>query len=227
MATPVRRICYATKAIITTIWIISIGIPSNRAEYNKWSTDRIQIFIDLWSRGLNNYIIAIAIKLNSPGPVIFKQQRYGVKCEKIEVRKFRSMTVCENGGDIKQSTQNDPRFMPIGAFLRRTSLDELPQFLNVLQGTMTFVGPRPHAIAHNEYYRKQIQGYMLRHKVKPGITGQAQINGCRSETDTLDKMEARIHYDLEYIKQWSLWLDLKIVLLTIIKGFTSKQAYSP
>lgn len=142
-----------------------------------------------------------------------------------EVWKFRSMTVCENGGDIKQATQNDPRFTPIGAFLRRTSLDELPQFLNVLQGTMSVVGPRPHAIAHNEYYRKQIQGYMLRHKVKPGITGQAQINGCRGETDTLDKMEARIHYDLEYIKRWSLWLDLKIVFLTIIKGFTSKQAY--
>ena len=141
-------------------------------------------------------IIAIAIKLTSPGPVIFKQQRYGVKGEKIEVWKFRSMTVCENGGDIKQATQNDPRFTPIGAFLRRTSLDELPQFLNVLQGTMSVVGPRPHAIAHNEYYLKKIQGYMLRHKVKPGITGQAQINGCRGETDTLDKMEARIHYDL-------------------------------
>jgi len=170
-------------------------------------------------------IIAIAIKLTSPGPVIFKQQRYGVKGEKIEVWKFRSMTVCENGGDIKQATQNDPRFTPIGAFLRRTSLDELPQFLNVLQGTMSVVGPRPHAIAHNEYYRKKIQGYMLRHKVKPGITGQAQINGCRGETDTLDKMEARIHYDLEYIKQWSLWLDLKIVILTVFKGFVDKQAY--
>jgi len=170
-------------------------------------------------------VIAIAIKLTSPGPVIFKQQRYGVKGEKIEVWKFRSMTVCENGDDIKQATQNDRRFTPIGAFLRRTSLDEFPQFFNVLQGTMSIVGPRPHAIAHNEFYRKKIQGYMLRHKVKPGITGQAQINGCRGETDTLDKMEARIHYDLEYIKQWSLWLDLKIVILTVFKGFVDKQAY--
>ena len=170
-------------------------------------------------------IIAIAIKLTSPGPVIFKQQRYGVKGENIEVWKFRSMTVCENGSAIKQATQNDRRITPLGAFLRRTSLDELPQFLNVLQGTMSVVGPRPHAIAHNEYYRKQIQGYMLRHKVKPGITGQAQINGCRGETDTLDKMEARIHHDLEYIKQWSLWLDIKIIFLTILKGFVSKQAY--
>jgi len=170
-------------------------------------------------------LIAIAIKLTSPGPVIFRQYRYGIKGEKIEVWKFRSMTVCENGDSIKQATQNDSRITPFGAFLRRTSLDELPQFINVLQGAMSVVGPRPHAIAHNEYYRKQIQGYMLRHKVKPGITGQAQINGCRGETDTLDKMEARIHHDLEYIKQWSLWLDIKIVFLTVFKGFISKQAY--
>ena len=170
-------------------------------------------------------IIAIAIKLSSPGAVIFKQQRYGVKGEAIEVWKFRSMSVCENGDQIKQATQNDRRITPLGAFLRSTSLDELPQFLNVLQGTMSVVGPRPHAIAHNEYYRKQIQGYMLRHKVKPGITGQAQINGCRGETDTLDKMEARIHHDLEYIKQWSLWLDIRIVFMTVFKGFVGKQAY--
>ena len=170
-------------------------------------------------------VIALAVKFTSPGPVIFKQQRYGVKGEKIEVWKFRSMTVCENGDQIKQATQNDSRVTPLGAFLRRTSLDELPQFLNVLQGTMSVVGPRPHAIAHNEFYRKQIQGYMLRHKVKPGITGQAQVNGCRGETDTLDKMEARIHHDLEYLKQWSLWLDIKIVLLTVYNGFVDKQAY--
>ncbi|ESS71522.1 UDP-glucose:undecaprenyl-phosphate glucose-1-phosphate transferase WcaJ [Methyloglobulus morosus KoM1] len=170
-------------------------------------------------------MIAIAIKLTSPGPIIFKQQRYGIKGEKIEVWKFRSMTVCENGDQIKQATRSDSRVTPLGAFLRKTSLDELPQFFNVLRGTMSVVGPRPHAIAHNEYYRKQIQGYMLRHKVKPGITGQAQVNGCRGETDTLDKMEARIHHDLEYLKQWSLWLDIKIVILTVFKGFASKQAY--
>jgi len=170
-------------------------------------------------------LIAIAIKLTSPGPVIFRQQRYGIKGDQIEVWKFRSMTVCENGDTIKQATANDSRVTPLGAFLRRTSLDELPQFLNVLMGSMSVVGPRPHAVAHNEYYRKQIQGYMLRHKVKPGITGQAQINGCRGETDTIDKMQARIHHDLEYLRQWSLWLDLKIVFMTIIKGFVSKQAY--
>ncbi len=170
-------------------------------------------------------LIAITIKLTSPGPVIFKQKRYGIKGELINVWKFRSMTVTDNGDNIKQATQNDKRITPFGAFLRKTSLDELPQFVNVLQGTMSVVGPRPHAIAHNEFYRKQIQGYMLRHKVKPGITGKAQINGCRGETDTLDKMEARILYDLEYIKKWSLWLDLKIVFLTILKGFTDKKAY--
>ena len=170
-------------------------------------------------------IIAIAIKLSSPGPVIFRQKRYGMNGEQIEVWKFRSMSVCENGDNVKQATANDSRVTPLGAFLRRTSLDELPQFLNVLQGSMSVVGPRPHAVAHNEYYRKQIQGYMLRHKVKPGITGQAQINGCRGETETIEKMEARIHHDLEYIRQWSLWLDLKIVFLTIFKGFTGSQVY--
>ncbi|MEI6269778.1 MAG: undecaprenyl-phosphate glucose phosphotransferase [Methylococcaceae bacterium] len=169
--------------------------------------------------------IALTIKLTSRGPIIFKQQRYGVKGDPIAVWKFRSMTVCDNGDNVIQATQNDTRITPFGAFLRKTSLDELPQFLNVLQGTMSVVGPRPHAIAHNEYYRKQIEGYMLRHKVKPGITGHAQINGYRGETDTLDKMEARINYDLEYIKQWSLWLDLKIVLMTVFKGFINKQAY--
>jgi len=170
-------------------------------------------------------VIAVAIKLTSPGPVIFKQKRYGIKGEPIEVWKFRSMSVCENGDNIKQATANDSRVTPLGAFLRRTSLDELPQFLNVLSGSMSVVGPRPHAVAHNEFYRKQIQGYMLRHKVKPGITGQAQINGCRGETDTIEKMQARVHHDLEYLRRWSLWLDIKIVFMTIFKGFVSKQAY--
>lgn len=170
-------------------------------------------------------LIAIGIKLTSRGPVLFKQKRYGINGEEINVWKFRSMTVCENGNDVKQATKNDVRITPFGNFLRKTSLDELPQFINVLQGCMSVVGPRPHAVAHNELYRKKIQGYMLRHKVKPGITGLAQINGCRGETDTIDKMEARIHHDLEYIKKWSLWLDLKIVFLTTFKGFVNKQAY--
>ena len=170
-------------------------------------------------------IIAIAIKLTSRGPVIFKQLRYGINGDSIYVWKFRSMTVSENGDTIKQATVNDSRVTKLGRFLRRTSLDELPQFINVLQGRMSVVGPRPHAVAHNEYYRKQIQGYMLRHKMKPGITGLAQVNGCRGETESIKKMEARIHYDLDYIRQWSIFLDLKIVLLTIFKGFVGENVY--
>ncbi len=170
-------------------------------------------------------LIAAAVKLTSSGPVIFKQIRYGLDGKAIEVWKFRSMSTMDNGSVVKQATKNDCRITPLGAFLRRTSLDELPQFINVLQGHMSIVGPRPHAVAHNEEYRKLIKGYMLRHKVKPGITGWAQINGWRGETDTLDKMEKRVEYDLDYIRNWTVWLDVKIVLLTIFKGFTNKNAY--
>ncbi|WP_373018172.1 undecaprenyl-phosphate glucose phosphotransferase [Thiomicrorhabdus sp.] len=170
-------------------------------------------------------VIAIAIKRTSPGPIIFKQKRYGKEGKEIEVWKFRSMTVTENGDKVVQAKKNDSRITPLGAFLRRTSLDELPQFINVVQGRMSIVGPRPHAVAHNEEYRKQITGYMLRHKIKPGITGLAQINGFRGETDTLDKMEQRIHFDLVYIRKWSVLLDLKIIFLTLFKGFTDKNAY--
>ncbi|UEM38260.1 undecaprenyl-phosphate glucose phosphotransferase [Pectobacterium aquaticum] len=170
-------------------------------------------------------IIAILIKLTSPGPVIFKQMRYGLDGKAIEVWKFRSMTVMENGDDVIQARKNDPRLTPIGGFLRKTSLDELPQFFNVVLGDMSIVGPRPHAIYHNEQYRKLIDGYMLRHKMKPGITGWAQINGWRGETDTLEKMEKRIEFDLEYIQSWSVWLDMKIIFFTIFKGFVNKSAY--
>ncbi|MHA2764827.1 undecaprenyl-phosphate glucose phosphotransferase [Vibrio harveyi] len=169
--------------------------------------------------------IAIGIKATSKGPVIFKQFRYGLDGRKIEVWKFRSMTTMEQGNDVKQATKNDPRITPFGGFLRRTSLDELPQFINVLQGTMSIVGPRPHAVSHNEEYRQIVDRYMLRHKVKPGITGWAQINGYRGETDTLDKMEKRVEFDLDYIHQWSVWMDIKIIFLTIFKGFTGSNAY--
>lgn len=169
--------------------------------------------------------IAAGVKFTSKGPVFFKQLRYGVAGEQIRVWKFRSMTVMDDGAKISQATKDDVRITKFGAFLRRTSLDELPQFFNSLSGEMSIVGPRPHAVAHNEEYRTQIPGYMLRHKVKPGITGLAQINGFRGETDTLDKMEGRVHYDLQYIQTWSLILDLKIVFLTIFKGFKHKNAY--
>ena len=170
-------------------------------------------------------IIAIAVKSTSKGPIIFKQDRYGLNGKRIKVWKFRSMTVTENTDVVTQATKNDVRITPLGAFLRRTSLDELPQFINVLQGRMSVVGPRPHAVAHNEEYRKAVDYYMLRHKIKPGITGWAQINGWRGETDTIDKMEMRIKYDLDYIRRWSLWLDFKIVFYTIFRSFTDKNAY--
>ena len=169
--------------------------------------------------------LAFAVKFTSKGPVFFKQNRYGIDGKPIKVWKFRSMNVMEDGAKVTQATKNDSRFTPIGQFIRKTSLDELPQFINVLQGQMSIVGPRPHAVAHNEEYRKLVDGYMLRHKVKPGITGWAQINGWRGETDTLDKMEKRIEFDLEYIRNWSLFFDLKIVFLTIFKGFVNKNAY--
>ena len=160
-------------------------------------------------------VIAMLVKLGSKGPVIFRQRRYGLYGEEIIVYKFRSMTVTEDGDKVVQARKGDQRVTPIGAFLRKTSLDELPQFFNVLQGRMSIVGPRPHAVAHNEQYRKLIKGYMLRHKVKPGITGWAQVNGLRGETETLDKMEARIQYDLDYLRSWSLWLDIWIILRTV------------
>lgn len=170
-------------------------------------------------------IISVAVKFSSPGPVLFRQLRYGMDGKPIGVWKFRSMRVMENDENVVQATKNDIRVTKVGKFLRSTSLDELPQFFNVWCGQMSVVGPRPHAVAHNEQYRALIQGYMLRHKVKPGITGLAQINGWRGETDTLEKMEKRIEYDLLYIRGWSIWLDLKIIFLTVFKGFINKSAY--
>ena len=170
-------------------------------------------------------LIAAAVKITSRGPVLFKQTRYGLDGSPINVWKFRSMRVQENGDKVVQATRNDTRITPLGRFLRRTSLDELPQFINVLQGHMSIVGPRPHAVAHNEAYRSVVDGYMLRHKVKPGITGWAQINGWRGETDTVDKMIKRIEFDLQYIRNWSLWLDMKIIAQTVFKGFIGKNAY--
>ena len=161
-------------------------------------------------------LIALAVKLSSPGPVIFSQRRYGLDGMELLVYKFRSMHVCEDGDNVPQARRGDNRITPLGAFLRRSSLDELPQFVNVLQGRMSIVGPRPHAVAHNEMYRKLIKGYMIRHKVKPGITGLAQVKGLRGETDTLEKMRARIECDLDYLRNWSLSLDLAIILKTVV-----------
>jgi putative colanic acid biosynthesis UDP-glucose lipid carrier transferase len=170
-------------------------------------------------------ICAIGVRMSSPGPVIFRQKRNGLDGEEITVYKFRSMRAMDNGPVVKQATKDDPRITRFGAFLRRTSLDELPQFVNVLQGRMSIVGPRPHAVAHNEMYRKLIKAYMVRHKVKPGITGWAQVNGHRGETDTVDKMQARVEYDLEYLRNWSLGFDLQIIARTIKLVFFDRNAY--
>ena len=169
--------------------------------------------------------VAIAVYLSSPGAIIFKQDRYGLDGRKIKVWKFRSMTVTENSDKVTQAQKGDARITNVGSFIRRTSLDELPQFFNVLMGDMSVVGPRPHAVAHNEEYRKLVTYYMLRHKVLPGITGWAQVNGWRGETDTLDKMEKRVEFDLAYIRNWTLWWDVKIVFLTLFKGFVGKNVY--
>lgn len=169
-------------------------------------------------------LIALGVKMTSSGPVIFKQRRYGIDGREIMVWKFRTMNVMEDGAVICQVKPNDLRVTPFGSFLRKTSLDELPQFFNVIRGDMSIVGPRPHAVSHNEEYRNLISGYMLRHKVKPGITGLAQVKGCRGETATLEKMEKRVNYDLEYIRNWSLLLDMKLIALTFLHGFNDKNA---
>ena len=169
--------------------------------------------------------IAIGVKISSKGPVLFKQRRYGLDGQEIVVYKFRSMTVMEDGGQVKQATRSDPRITRFGGFLRKTSLDELPQFINVLQGHMSIVGPRSHAGSHNELYRSLIRGYMIRHKVKPGITGWAQVKGFRGETDTIEKMQARVDYDLDYLRNWSVFLDLLIIFKTIGVIIKDKNAY--
>jgi putative colanic acid biosynthesis UDP-glucose lipid carrier transferase len=170
-------------------------------------------------------LIAILVRLSSPGPVIFKQRRYGLDGQEITVYKFRTMTVTEDGDSIQQATRTDARITPLGRLLRRSSIDELPQLLNVLQGRMSLVGPRPHAVAHNELYRKLIKGYMVRHKVAPGMTGLAQVHGMRGETQTLEQMEARLKYDLDYLRNWSPLLDLKILGKTLLIVARGDKAY--
>lgn len=170
-------------------------------------------------------LVALAVRLSSPGPVIFRQRRYGLDGQEIIVYKFRTMSVTEDGTEIRQASRLDSRVTRVGAILRRTSIDELPQLVNVLQGRMSLVGPRPHAVAHNEMYRKLIKGYMVRHKVLPGITGLAQVSGCRGETSSVEAMEARVKYDIDYLRHWSLTLDLKILLLTAVKIVWDDSAY--
>jgi putative colanic acid biosynthesis UDP-glucose lipid carrier transferase len=181
----------------------------------KRATDVVLASVALALLGPVMLLVAAAVKWTSAGPALFRQRRYGLNGEEILVYKFRSMITTEDGDQVKQATRQDPRVTPVGRFIRKTSLDELPQLFNVLQGTMSLVGPRPHAVVHNEMYRKLISGYMIRHKVRPGITGLAQVNGMRGETETLEKMSERVRYDLEYLRYWSPWLDLKIIIKTL------------
>jgi putative colanic acid biosysnthesis UDP-glucose lipid carrier transferase len=191
----------------------------------KRATDLVFALLALLIAAPLMALIALAIKLSSPGPVLFRQRRYGLNGEEITVYKFRSMSVCEDGPIVTQATEGDHRVTPIGRILRRTSLDELPQLINVLQGKMSMVGPRPHAIAHNELYRKLISGYMIRHKVRPGITGLAQVNGLRGETRTVERMRERVKYDLQYLSHWSPWLDLTILVRTLGVLWRDRSAY--
>jgi putative colanic acid biosynthesis UDP-glucose lipid carrier transferase len=169
--------------------------------------------------------VMLLVKLSSPGPVIFRQRRYGLDGQVIDVLKFRTMTVTEDGPEIQQATQGDSRVTAVGRMLRKYSIDELPQLLNVLGGSMSLVGPRPHAVAHNEQYRRLIKGYMVRHKVLPGITGLAQVNGCRGETSKLEDMRRRIEYDLDYLRHWSPTLDLRILVQTAVQVLSDRKAY--
>lgn len=170
-------------------------------------------------------VLAAMVRMSSPGPIIFAQRRYGLDGREITVWKFRSMTVVEDGERVVQARKHDARITRVGRFLRRYSLDELPQLFNVLQGRMSLVGPRPHAVAHNEEYRKLIKGYMVRHKVPPGMTGLAQVNGCRGETSRIEEMQARVNYDLEYLRRWTPLLDLKILVLTAVRLVRDEKAY--
>jgi len=168
-------------------------------------------------------LTALAIKLTSKGPVLFKQKRHGWRGEEFNVWKFRSMRAHkESDGEITQASQHDPRITAVGRFIRRTSIDELPQLFNVLNGTMSLVGPRPHAVEHNNYYSEKIEDYMARHNIKPGLTGLAQINNCRGETKTVEEMRCRVEYDLEYINNWSNKLDIKIIIKTLFVLFSDK-----
>lgn len=192
----------------------------------KWLEDKVGAFLILMMISPLLLVIAIAVKMSSTGPILFRQKRGGLDGREIVVWKFRTMKIhTESKDTVTQASKDDPRVTKIGAFLRRSSLDELPQFFNVLQGRMSIVGPRPHAIEHNDYYCKIIDSYMLRHRLKPGITGWAQVNGWRGETDVIEKMDMRVKYDLYYINNWSVWFDLRIIAMTVWSVIKGNNAY--
>lgn len=209
-----------------------VGLYSLELNYSPLDSSPLRLIKNLEDRLLGGLLfivflpvmllIAGLVKWKMGGPVLFKQYRHGIDGKRFRIYKFRSMKI-HKAKSTQQACQNDPRITPLGAFLRRTSLDELPQLYNVLQGRMSLVGPRPHAMDHNKYYQGVIQNYMQRHRVKPGMTGWAQVNGYRGSTDTLEQMLKRVEYDLYYIDNWTLGFDLKILAMTLTRGFVNYQ----
>jgi Undecaprenyl-phosphate glucose phosphotransferase len=199
---------------------------SGRALLQKAIFDRLFAIVALIAVSPVMVAVAVAVKLSSKGPVFFRQTRKGADGRTFQIFKFRTMRAhVEQAGVVQQATRNDPRITSVGRFLRRTSLDELPQFLNVLRGEMSVVGPRPHATAHDDHYQKIVDGYIHRYRIKPGITGWAQVNGFRGETDRIEKMQGRVEYDLYYLRNWALRLDIRIVIATVTKGLIHRNAY--
>ena len=210
---------------VPSLLLNATAIDSSAGRVAKAIFDRVFALLVLLCLSPLMLLIALLVRLGSPGPVLFGQLRQGLSGKPFRCLKFRTMVMHAESGTVTQATANDSRITPFGRFLRRTSLDELPQFINVLLGHMSVVGPRPHAVQHNEFYRSQIDRYMQRHRAKPGITGWAQVNGHRGETDTLDKMARRVEHDIYYMNNWSFWLDMKIIVWTALKGWTGRNAY--
>ncbi|WP_175717312.1 undecaprenyl-phosphate glucose phosphotransferase [Burkholderia anthina] len=226
----VRSLSFFNQEVVELLGVPAINLAASPITdvriLPKFVFDRLFALAALTMLAPAMLLIACLIKLTSRGPVFFRQKRKGIDGHEFEIYKFRSMKVHqEMAGQVTQATRNDTRVTPVGRFLRRTSLDELPQFINVLKGEMSVVGPRPHALAHDDIYKDLVKGYMFRYRIKPGITGWAQINGFRGETDQIEKMMGRVKLDLYYMQNWSFWLDIKIVVLTLWKGFTGSNAY--
>ncbi|AIO69021.1 undecaprenyl-phosphate glucose phosphotransferase [Burkholderia oklahomensis] len=226
----VRSLSFFNQEVIELLGVPAINLAASPITdvriLPKFVFDRLFALAALAMLSPAMLAIAALVKLTSPGPVFFRQKRKGIDGNEFEIYKFRSMKVHhEAAGKVTQAKKNDSRVTPVGRFLRRTSLDELPQFINVLKGEMSVVGPRPHALEHDDIYKDLVKGYMFRYRIKPGITGWAQINGFRGETDRIEKMMGRVKLDLYYMQNWSFWLDIKIVALTLWKGFTGSNAY--
>ena len=226
----VRSLSFFNQDVVELLGVPAINLAASPITdvriLPKFVFDRLFALAALAGLAPAMLLIALLVKLTSPGPVLFRQRRKGIDGTEFEIYKFRSMRVHrETPGRVTQATRHDARITAFGRFLRRTSLDELPQFINVLRGEMSVVGPRPHALEHDDIYKDLVKGYMFRYRIKPGITGWAQINGFRGETDRIEKMMGRVKFDLYYMQHWSFWLDIKIVALTLWKGFTGSNAY--